>query len=314
MTYYSLMKYIIMDLEWNGATTYAGYFDEIIEIGAVALDDSMNVTSEFQTLVNPKQTKKIRGRIKELTHITNDDLKNADGFITVFNRLKAWIGTEDNCMLSWGNSDISVLYENLKRYNMLDEIYIIKNYCDAQLLCQKAADISLTKQVGLSAFAEQIGVEIGEDQLHRALNDSRLTAKCVARLFTPEIFGMFVSKADKIFYERMNFKSYNLQDINDEKIIFSNFMTRCPDCNTFMKRLTRFSCKNKKHYARYRCGICGKEYNISHTLKMTYDGLDHKKSFNEIGKTCLGDPPEQEADEMMQAAVPAVELSGENQN
>ena len=95
-------------------------------------------------LVSPKQTKKIRGRIKDLTHITNDDLKNADGFITVFKKFKAWIGTGDNCMLSWGNSDISVLYENLNRYNMLDEIYVIKNFCDAQLLCQKAVDISLT--------------------------------------------------------------------------------------------------------------------------------------------------------------------------
>ena len=115
-----------MDLEWNGATTSEGYFNEIIEIGAVAMDDSMNVTGEFQSFVNPKHTKKLRGRIKELTHITNEDLKNAGGFISVFNRLKEWIGTtEDNCMLSWGNADITVLYENLERYRMLDEIYVI---------------------------------------------------------------------------------------------------------------------------------------------------------------------------------------------
>ena len=293
------MKYIIMDLEWNGAMTHAGYFDEIIEIGAVALDDSMTVTSEFQTLVNPRQTKKLRGRIKELTHITNDDLKNADGFITVFNKLKAWIGTEDNCMMSWGNSDISVLYENLKRYNMLDEIYIIKNYCDAQQLCQKAVDISLSKQVGLSAFAEQVGIEIGSDQLHRALNDSRLTAKCVAKLFTPQLYEMFASKADKIFYERMNFKSYHLQDIYDEQIVFSNLMTECPECGMFLKRLTRFVCKNKKHHAKYRCGICGKEYNISHTLKMTYDGLDHRISLNEMSNCEGADVPEREREEFV---------------
>ncbi len=281
----SLMKYIIMDLEWNGATTRDGYFDEIIEIGAVALDDSMNITSEFQTFVSPKQTKKLRGRIKDLTHITNDDLKNADGFVSVFKKLKAWIGTEqDNCMLSWGNSDISVLYQNLKRYNMLDEIYIIKNYCDAQQLCQKAVDIPLTKQIGLSAFAEMIEIEIGDDQLHRALNDSKLTARCFAKLFTPALFNMFVKKTDPIFYERMNFKTYNLQDINDEQIVFSDFMTECPDCGRFMQRLTRFTCKNKKHYAKYRCVMCGKQYNIAHTLKITYDGLDHRRSLNEINK------------------------------
>ena len=279
------MKYIIIDLEWNGANTRTGYFDEIIEIGAVSLDDQMNITSEFQKLVSPKQTKKIRGRIKDLTHITNDDLKNADGFITVFNQFKAWVGTGDNCMLSWGNSDITVLYENLKRYDLLEEIYILKNFCDAQLLCQKAVDIPLTKQIGLSAFAELVGIEIGEDQLHRALNDSRLTARCFAKLFTPQLFGEFVKKADPVFYARMNFKCYNLQDLADEQVVMSDFMTECPGCGSFMKRLTRFTCKNKKHYAKYRCDACGKKYNISHTLKITYDGLEHKKILNEIGAT-----------------------------
>lgn len=277
------MKYIIMDLEWNGATTRSGYFDEIIEIGAVALDDSMNIISEFQTLVSPKQTKKLRGRIKDLTHITNDDLKNADGFVTVFKRLKAWIGSGDNCMLAWGNSDITVLYENLKWYSMIGEIYILKNYCDAQQLCQQALNIPLTKQVGLSAFAGIADVEIGEDQLHRALNDSRLTARCFAKLFTPELFRMFVKKADRIFYDRMNFKCYNLQDLDDEQIVFSDFMTKCPECGVFMKRLTGFTCKNKKHYAKYRCDVCGRQYNISHTLRITYDGLEHRKSLSEIG-------------------------------
>ncbi len=271
------MKYIIMDLEWNGATTSEGYFNEIIEIGAVAMDDSMNVTGEFQSFVNPKHTKKLRGRIKELTHITNEDLKNAGGFISVFHRLKEWIGTtEDNCMLSWGNADITVLYENLERYRMLDEIYVIKHYCDAQLLCQKAMDIPLTKQVGLSAFAELIEVLPGEDQLHRAIGDSRLTARCVAKLFTPELYKEFAKKADRIFYERMNFKSYCIQDLNDERIKQSSFMTECPDCHVYLKRMTRYTCRNKKHYARYRCGLCAAEYNISHVFKMTYDGLDHR--------------------------------------
>ena len=299
------MKYIIMDLEWNGATTRSGYFDEIIEIGAVVLDDSMNIISEFQTLVSPKQTRKIRGRIKDLTHITNDDLKNADGFVTVFKRLKAWIGTGDNCMLAWGNSDISVLYENLKWYNMTDEIYIIKNYCDAQQLCQQAKGISLNKQVGLAAFAELAEVEIGEDQLHRALNDSRLTARCFAKLCTPALFDMFVKKADRIFYERMNFKCYNLQDLSDEQVIFSDFMTECPDCGIFMKRLTGFICKNKKHYAKYRCAQCGKQFNISHTLKITYDGLEHRKTLSEIGGVQTSDEAheaEPAPEEAMQAA------------
>lgn len=277
------MKYIVMDLEWNGNHTTDGFFNEIIEIGAVALNENMTVISEFQSFVSPKVTKKLRGRIKELTHISNDDLRDAVGFISVYNHLKTWIGSdEENCMLSWGNADIMVLYENLKYYNMLDDIYVIQRFCDAQLLCQKAVDISLNKQVGLSAFAELIEVEIGDDQLHRALNDSRLTAKCLAKLFTPKLYYEFAKKADKEFYDRMNFKSYCIQDTNDERISQNQLMAECPNCGVYMKRLSRFSHRNKKHYAQYRCGECGKLFNAAHTFKITYDGLEHKISINEI--------------------------------
>lgn len=279
-----------MDLEWNGNQTTNGFFNEIIEIGAVALDGSMTVTGEFQSFVNPKVTKKLRGRIKELTHIRNEDLKSAGGFISTYNRLKKWIGeNEDNCMFSWGNADILVLYENLKYYNMIDDIYTIQNYCDAQLLCQKAMDISLAKQIGLSAFAELVEVEIGDDQLHRALNDSRLTAKCLAKLFTPELYSEFVRKADKEFYERINFKSYCIQDPKDKRIKQNQLMVKCPECGIYMKRISRFSHRNKKHYARYRCSCCRKLFNVSHTFKITYDGLEHKNSLTEITPVIVED-------------------------
>jgi DNA polymerase III epsilon subunit-like protein len=47
------MHYIILDLEWNN--TYArrtkGFLNEIIEIGAVMLDDNLNTIDNFSCLV-----------------------------------------------------------------------------------------------------------------------------------------------------------------------------------------------------------------------------------------------------------------------
>lgn len=306
------MKYIIMDLEWNGSNTDSGYFNEIIEIGAVALDNSMAILGEFQSFVKPNVTKKLRGRIQELTHISNDDLKSASSFVSAYNRLKEWIGSEDNCMLAWGNADIMVLYENLKHYDMLDDIYVIKNYCDAQLMCQKAADIPLTKQVGLSAFAEIAGVDIGDDLLHRAINDSRLTAKCVAKMFKPEIYAEFAKKADNVFYERMNFKSYCIQDLNDEMIKPSEFMTKCPECDRYMKRISSYTCRNKKHYASYRCKFCKKTYSVAHTFKVTYDGLEHKRAFHQTEPPI--DPPKEQSAENVEAGSASVADKETSQN
>ncbi len=277
------MKYIILDLEWNSAHSVKGNFNEIIEIGAVSLDENMNITDKFQSLVKPKCAKKIRNRIEELTHISNDALKSAEGFVTVYNKFETWVGADDdNCLFSWGNCDLSVLYENLKHYDMLDSIYVIKHFCDAQLLCQKFCDISVEKQIGLVAFAELIGVGIDDLQQHRALNDSLITARCLVKAFTHELYLQFVKVTDKAFYERLHFKKYFIYSQNDERIRQNELMVKCPDCDVFMKRLTGFEIRNKKQYARYRCGECGRLYNISHSFKVTYDGIVHKNTLNEI--------------------------------
>ena len=72
------MYYVILDLEWNN--TYdrktRGFINEIIEIGAVLLDESLNEVSRFSRLIRSQIGKKLRGSVKQLTHITNEDLDN----------------------------------------------------------------------------------------------------------------------------------------------------------------------------------------------------------------------------------------------
>ena len=50
------MDFIIMDLEWNN--TYArktkGFINEIIEIGAVKLDENLNFKDKFSCLIKPQ--------------------------------------------------------------------------------------------------------------------------------------------------------------------------------------------------------------------------------------------------------------------
>ena len=71
------MYYIIMDLEWNNAYMKSAqkFVNEIIEIGAVKLDDNLQQVDTFSELVKPIVSKKLRSKIKDLTHITNDDIR-----------------------------------------------------------------------------------------------------------------------------------------------------------------------------------------------------------------------------------------------
>ena len=57
--------YVILDLEWNG--TYSrrikGFINEIIEFGAVKVDESLDILDTYEALVRPQVGKKISGKI-----------------------------------------------------------------------------------------------------------------------------------------------------------------------------------------------------------------------------------------------------------
>ncbi len=70
------MQYIILDLEWNAAYSRRrqGFINEIIEFGAVKVDGHLQVVDTFSALVRPQVGKKISGKVRSLTNITNEEL------------------------------------------------------------------------------------------------------------------------------------------------------------------------------------------------------------------------------------------------
>lgn len=65
---------------------------EIIEIGAVKLDERGREISCFKEYVRPKYAKDIDATCQELTGITMDTVRDAQGFTPVFRRFLAWCG------------------------------------------------------------------------------------------------------------------------------------------------------------------------------------------------------------------------------
>ena len=74
------MSYVILDLEWNGSYSKRlhKYVNEIIEFGAVKVDDDFNLVDTFSVLISPKIGKKLCSKVKELTKITNENLQKAE--------------------------------------------------------------------------------------------------------------------------------------------------------------------------------------------------------------------------------------------
>ncbi|MBE6759411.1 MAG: D-alanine--D-alanine ligase [Ruminococcaceae bacterium] len=272
------MKYIIIDLEWNGAPLYktGGYFNEIIEIGAVRLDEQLRQVDTFQALVQPKIHKKLTGRVKRLTHISNDEVRNAKKFREIYRDFREWLGEEENCILTWGIGDILVLLENFDQLGINNGISAIHNYCDAQAICQRSLEIDSAKQPGLSAVAEQLGIPCDDMEMHRALDDSIVSAECLRRAWKQELFDELRSRVDEEFIRRITFKTVIISDLKNPLIDKGLFRQRCPGCNARMRRLGNINSRNRGFTVEYRCPQCGTEYVGRHQFKLKYEGIQHK--------------------------------------
>ena len=103
------MKHIVIDLEMNKIVKqYRDTFklsSELIEVGAVKMNDKFEVVDTYQTYVSP-DFGKMDERIIQLTGITDDKLVGAPKFAEVMDDFAKWIGREKTQFYSWSMSDI----------------------------------------------------------------------------------------------------------------------------------------------------------------------------------------------------------------
>ncbi|MCH5267899.1 MAG: exonuclease domain-containing protein [Lachnospiraceae bacterium] len=103
------MNHIMIDLEMNKIEKQ--YRDnlklssELIEIGAVKMNDAFEMIEQYQTYVMP-EFGAMDPRIVELTGITDDKLTGARDFSAVMDDFARWIGTNQTTFYSWSMCDI----------------------------------------------------------------------------------------------------------------------------------------------------------------------------------------------------------------
>lgn len=117
-------SYIVLDLEWNqplnpdSAIREPFFFDsEIIEIGALRLDERFRETGSFKTFIRPRFYPHMNGDVVRLTKMRAQDLENAPEFPRAYADFAQWCG-EDCCLCTWGPDDIPVLMDNLLMHGM----------------------------------------------------------------------------------------------------------------------------------------------------------------------------------------------------
>ena len=186
------MQYIVLDLEWNQPISYHSpayksvggkLLFEMIQIGAVRIDESMRVTDSFSQLIQPQHYLRLHPRIARITHISQEDLSSAPAFNEAVEAFAAWCG-EDYVLLTWGCDDISVLHQNMTFFKCatpLAPIYDAQKYFGDVIGSSK-------ERKGLKAAMEQMEISPDEETMpfHNAVNDAYYTALVFLKLPSPE--------------------------------------------------------------------------------------------------------------------------------
>lgn len=181
------MHYIVIDLEWNQtyhekavATQKALSIrlrGEVIQIGAVKLDEQLRIVGSYRITVKPRFYKKIHRHVMRLTGIDQAQLDRGAPLSEAMDSFHRFCG-DDAIFLTWGPDDMPMLADNL-RANKLSYSFLDRYY-DMQPMFNRETD-GEKRQRSLEYAMEHFGIEMNLPA-HDALNDALFTAKVAQRL------------------------------------------------------------------------------------------------------------------------------------
>ncbi len=173
---------MVLDLEWNqpisfDSSIYRKIGDkllfELIQIGAVKVNENMEIIDAISLPIKPTHYIKIHPRIQRLTQLTKENFVNAPEFNDAMDLFVKWCG-EDYALVVWGNDDTSVLQQNIDFFKWHKELPPL---CDLQHYFSDWLKLGKERK-GLKHAMELLEIKEEEElDFHNALNDAYYTAQ-----------------------------------------------------------------------------------------------------------------------------------------
>lgn len=281
------MEYIIFDLEWNQCPDGKEFEEkslpfEILEIGAVKLDNEYREIGRFSEKIRPVVYKKMHFRTQEILHIDLEMLKDARTFPEVFNDFLAWCGSPV-CFCTWGPLDLYELQRNLQYHGMKNPFRTPLRFYDIQKIFSIVYEDRKSRH-SLEYAADFLRIVKGMS-FHNALNDAVYTAEILKHLphetvlknYSFDYYRNPKSRKEEIYavydthskFISREFSSKN-QAMKDWKVT----STRCYLCQKNARRKIRwFSNGNNNYFSLSYCeehGWMKGKIHIKKTLKGKY--------------------------------------------
>jgi inhibitor of KinA sporulation pathway (predicted exonuclease) len=241
------MNYIVFDLEFNmffrfkeGDLANPSLKNEIIQIGAVKLNDQLERIGDFNLLIKPVVYKRLNPYVKRKTNINTSRVIPRRSFIEAMENFKAWMGNEA-VLCSWGQDDILGLRENCSFFGFNETFF--DKYINIQEIYMRFE--GLTKQPSLESAVDDLEIEKSLP-FHDAFSDAAYTGDIFRKVYD-------FSKDAIINWEKV--QKENERRIKELKGLLHQTEIHCPECSCIVEKTGEFS-KSKKYFAFGFCPKC----------------------------------------------------------
>lgn len=265
------MNLIVFDLEWNigyqpKTFLYHGteltLRGEIIQIGAVRINERGEEQDTFEVNLRPRIFRKLQHHIAKVTGLSQGDLDAGLPMKTGLQKFLDWAGPDAE-LAEWGLDDVPVLKQNLFLVG-LDESWPARWY-DLQRIFLQTYPRKEGEGMTLESVVDRL--EIPKDEpFHNALDDALYTARICRKLPLAEglatypteeellreaLLGQDTTPRDvQVFMDRLDHDDYrNAPELNT---------VHCPECGAVLTHDEVWLKRgNTGYYTRSTCPYCG---------------------------------------------------------
>lgn len=281
------MNYIVLDLEWNQGNTDQEAVEklpfEIIEIGAVKLNDNSVMTGEFSQLIKPEVYHEMNRITGQLIHLQMRELECGKPFQQAAQSFFDWCGEEFCRFCTWGETDLTELQRNMEYYHMTPLSDGPIPFLNVQKL------FSLAYEDGKSRRALEYAIDLLEikkdNPFHRALSDAFYTAEIFRRIAEekPEVlkkvsYDVFHPPADRDSEIKVQFDTYMKyisREFADKAEAFADkevVSSKCYLCHRNLRKKLKWFTANGR---RYEClAYCEKHGYLKGKIRIQHSGED----------------------------------------
>ena len=261
------MNYIVLDLEWNQSNTgkepQVGELPfEIIDIGAIKLNDERKMVGEFNQLVKPQVYDQMHHITSKIIHLHMQDLQRGKLFPEVMKDFREFC-TDECVFCTWGTLDMFELQRNMRFYGLEPLSEGPLKYLDIQKLYSLSFEDGKTRRA-LEYAVDALNME-KDIPFHRAFSDAYYTAKImeilpveIFKYWSFDTFRLPQKKEDEIHIRFGDYEKYISRVFSDKNAAMADrevASTKCFSCHKPIKKKVRwFSPNGGKHF--YSIGEC----------------------------------------------------------